>query len=182
MLRWTKLGGGSGGAQKDAASTTNGAGGGPQVVVGADGLTDAERQALEEMDRFYGMENVSRRSMLRIWVWSCRGSREGRKRRTGRRRWLELKSGWKRRRGGGKLALPELFWSMGGCSGVFRSIWGQVRWPGRGGEVRRTSSVNMAKRQRATSFSFLGSFFALAQSISRQTFLFSFELSLSRSR
>lgn len=57
MLRWTKLGGGGGGgAQKDAgAASLNGAG----PHVGADGLTDAERQALEEMDRFYGMENVS---------------------------------------------------------------------------------------------------------------------------
>ncbi|KAL7416839.1 hypothetical protein BDY24DRAFT_378415 [Mrakia frigida] len=55
MLRWTKLGGGGGGgAQKDAgAASLNGAG----PHVGADGLTDAERQALEEMDRFYGMEN-----------------------------------------------------------------------------------------------------------------------------
>ncbi len=69
MLRWTKLGGSGSGAQKEAASTN----GGPLVVVGADGLTDAERQALEEMDRFYGMENVSGRFIYLLGVWSCRG-------------------------------------------------------------------------------------------------------------
>jgi hypothetical protein len=65
MLRWTKLGGG----QKETASSTNGSSSGPQV--GPDGLTDQERQALEEMDRFYGMENVSLSPfsfLSRIWV------------------------------------------------------------------------------------------------------------------
>lgn len=54
MLRWTKLGGGN----KDAVSSPS-SNGQAQPPVGADGLTDQERQALEDMDRFYGMENVS---------------------------------------------------------------------------------------------------------------------------
>lgn len=50
MLRWTRL------ANKDAApASPNGT-----LHVGSDGLTEDERLALEELDRFYGMENVSR--------------------------------------------------------------------------------------------------------------------------
>ena len=57
MLRWTKLGGGPKESASSPSTTAANQGGQPQV--GSDGLTDVERQALEDMDRFYGMENVS---------------------------------------------------------------------------------------------------------------------------
>lgn len=77
MLRWTKLGGG----QKEMASSANGSSSGPQV--GPDGLTDQERQALEAMDRFYGMENVSSLPFYSLWgsgwnweSWESEGTRK----------------------------------------------------------------------------------------------------------
>lgn len=59
MLRWTKLGGGNKDVGQLAVAAQPG-----QPPVGADGLTDQERQALEDMDRFYGMENVSAHSVV----------------------------------------------------------------------------------------------------------------------
>jgi hypothetical protein len=68
MLRWTGLGknssSSSSGGNNASTSQSASQGNGGDLQVGSDGLTEDERLALEEMDRFYGMENVSPRDSL----------------------------------------------------------------------------------------------------------------------
>lgn len=85
MLRWTGLGGknSSSNAANASKEVAVGGNGGSLQAVGSDGLTEDERLALEEMDRFYGMENVSLSlascliSVAGSWCFGARRARYG---------------------------------------------------------------------------------------------------------